>query len=84
MATHVAFLRAIGVFRAKRLSFQRHELSDLAYRIYGDAAGVSGRLRRTRSMGDRAVEDDGRFTRGYVRHGDQWKVVAFHASPSSP
>jgi ketosteroid isomerase-like protein len=73
---------AIGVFRAKRLSFQRYESSDLAFRIYGDAAVVTGRLHRTRSMNDRAVDDDWRFIKVYVRHGDQWKVVAFHASPA--
>jgi len=75
---------ALGVFRTKRLSFQHYESSDLGFRIYGDAALVTGRLRRTRSMNDRTVEDDWRFTKVYVRRGDQWKVVAFHASPAAP
>jgi len=68
---------AIGVF-------QHYESSDLGFRIYGDAAVVTGRLRRTRGMNDRTVEDDWRFTKVYVRRGDQWRVVAFHASPAAP
>ena len=75
---------AIGVFRTERLGFRHYESSDLGFRIYGDAAVVTGRLRRTRSMTDRTVEDDWRFTKVYVRRGDQWKVVAFHASPAAP
>ena len=74
---------AIGAFRSNRLSFQRYESSDLGFRIYGDAAVVTGRLGRTCSMDDRTVEDDWRFTKAYVRRGDQWKVVAFHASPAA-
>ena len=74
---------AIRVFRTKRLSFQRYESSDLGFRIYGDAAAVTGRLGRTCSMDDWTVEDDWRFTKVYFRRGDQWKVVAFHASPAA-
>src|SRR6266571_4589514 len=74
---------AIGVFRTGQLSFRRHESSDLRFRIYGDAAVVTGRLRRTRCMNDATIEDDWRFTKVYVRHGNLWKVVAFHASPAA-
>ena len=75
---------AIGAFRSNRLSFQRYESSDLGFRMHGDAAVVTGRLRRTRGINDQTVEDDWRFTKVYVRRGDQWKVVAFHASPAAP
>jgi Domain of unknown function (DUF4440) len=74
---------AIDVIRSKTLSFQRYESSDRRFRIYGDAAVVTGRLRRTRLTNDQTVEDDWLFMKVYVRRGDQWKVVGFHASPAA-
>ncbi len=66
-----------------RMKFLRYATSDLRIRVYGDAAVVSGRLRRTRSMNGKEISDDWRFTKVYVREGQQWKVVTFHASESA-
>ena len=74
---------AIGVVRSGRMRFERYETSDTRIRVYGDAAVVTGRLERTRSVNGRSVEDDWRFTKVYVRHAGTWQVVAFHASANT-
>ena len=71
---------ALAVVRVAKVRFPRYETSDIRVRVYGDAAVVTGRLRRTRQMGETAVEDDWQFTKVYVRQADRWRVVAFHAS----
>jgi uncharacterized protein (TIGR02246 family) len=73
----------LGVTRSGRLKFPRYESSDVSVRVYGDAAVVTGRLQRTRAMGDRVMEDDWRFTKVFVRQAGSWRVVAFHASPAA-
>ncbi|HKQ60271.1 MAG TPA: nuclear transport factor 2 family protein [Candidatus Polarisedimenticolaceae bacterium] len=73
----------IGIFRTGRMKFQRYETSDLRVKVYGEAAVVTGRLQRTRTMEDRAVNDDWRFTKVYVRADGRWQVVAWHASPAA-
>jgi len=52
-------------------------------RVYDNAAVVSGRLQRTRSINGQETSDDWRFTKTYVRQGGQWPVVAFHASEAT-
>jgi ketosteroid isomerase-like protein len=74
----------LGFARSGRSRFQRYETSDVSIRVYGDAAVVTGRVRRTRTFKDRPVEDDWRFTKVYVRQGGAWRVVAYHSSPSAP
>jgi hypothetical protein len=49
---------AIGVLRSGRMRFQHYQTSDIRIRVYGDAAVVTGRLQRTRSINGRDVEDD--------------------------
>ena len=75
---------SLGVFASGRMKFDRYETSDTAIRVYGDSAIVTGRLQRARRMGDRAIDDDWRFTKVYVRRGGRWQAVSFHASPSAP
>jgi uncharacterized protein (TIGR02246 family) len=79
----IAKADALGVMRSRRLKFPRYESSDIRIRVYGDAAVVTGRLQRTRTVGDRVLEDDWRFTKMYVRQAASWRVVAFHASPAA-
>ena len=74
---------SIGIWRTGRMKFDRYETSDLSIRPYGDAAVVTGRLKRTRTVSGRTVDDDWRFTKVYVRRGGVWQVVAFHASPAA-
>ncbi|HXV64634.1 MAG TPA: nuclear transport factor 2 family protein [Vicinamibacteria bacterium] len=73
---------AVGVARSNRIKFSKYETSEVAVQIFGNAAVVRGRMRRTRSRGDQLVEDDWRFTKVYVKREGSWKVVAFHASDS--
>jgi ketosteroid isomerase-like protein len=73
---------AVGMMRSGRMTFRRYETSDLNIRIYGDAAVVTGRLRRSRLINDRPVDDNWQFTKVYIRNSGQWRVVSFHASES--
>jgi hypothetical protein len=74
---------AFGFLRTGRMKFQRYETSGVLIRTYNkDTAVVTGRLQRTRTMGDRTLEDDWRFTKVYVRGAGDWRVVSFHASPA--
>jgi hypothetical protein len=71
---------AMDMVRSGRMRFERYETSNLAVRVYGDAAVVTGRLQRSRNMAGRVVDDNWLFTKVYVRLQGQWRVVAFHAS----
>ncbi len=73
----------VAFVRTGRMKFLRYETSDLHFRTYGSTAVVTGRLQRKRVLGDREVDDDWRFTKVYVRGGDGWRVVAFHASDAA-
>jgi ketosteroid isomerase-like protein len=73
---------SLSVVRDSTVRFDKYETSALDIRIYGDAAVVTGRLLRTRKMGERLANDDWRFTKVYVRRAGSWRVVAFHASPA--
>ncbi|HSF16138.1 MAG TPA: nuclear transport factor 2 family protein [Vicinamibacteria bacterium] len=73
---------AVGVARSNRIKFSKYETSEVAVEIFGNAAVVRGRMRRSRSRGDQSIEDEWRFTKVYVKREGTWKVVAFHASES--
>jgi ketosteroid isomerase-like protein len=72
--------QSLAVWKSGKFKLERYETSDVRIRLYGDAAVVTGRLQRTRRMGDRKTDDDWLFTKTYVRSKDGWQVVAFHAS----
>jgi hypothetical protein len=71
---------AMNIWQSGRMRFQRYETSDIEVRPYGDAAVVTGRVKRAREVNGSVVEDDWRFTKTYVRRGGRWQVVSFHAS----
>jgi ketosteroid isomerase-like protein len=73
---------ALAFARSGKMKFQRYETTDLQTRIYGDAAIVSGRLLRTRTINDKEVSDDWRFTKVYIRSSGKWRVVSWQASES--
>ena len=73
---------AVVVARSNRIKFLRYETSDVVAQIFGDAAVVRGRMRRSRSRGGQPVDDDWQFTKVYVKQEGNWTVVAFHASES--
>ena len=66
--------------RSGRMKFLSYKTSDVHFRVYDNAAAVTGRLQRMRSMNGQEMSDDWRFTKMYVRDGGQWRVVSFHAS----
>jgi ketosteroid isomerase-like protein len=71
---------SLGVMAAGRMKFDRYESSDTAIRIYDNAAIVTGRIQRTRTVDGRESKDDWLFTKVYVRRAGRWQVVSFHAS----
>jgi len=72
--------QSLAVWKSGKFRFDRYETSDVRIKVYGHAAVATGRLQRSRTIGDRKIEDDLLFTKVYVRAGDRWQVVAFHAS----
>jgi ketosteroid isomerase-like protein len=74
---------ALKFARSGRMKFLSYRTSDIRVRVYGDAAVVTGRLQRTRSMNGQEISDDWRFTKTYVREAGQWRVVSFHASEAA-
>jgi ketosteroid isomerase-like protein len=69
--------------RSGRMKFLRYATSEVRVRVYGDAAVVTGRLQRTRTLNGNEVSDDWRFTKTYVRQTGKWRVVSFHASEAA-
>ena len=74
---------ALKFARSGRMKFLSYRTSDIRVRIYDNAAVVSGRLQRTRSINGKEISDDWRFTKTYVRQAGHWRVVAFHASEAA-
>ena len=71
---------AVGMFRSGRMKFDKYDTSETTFRILGDTAIVTGRLKRTRVINGATTDDDWRFTKVYVRRADRWQVISFHAS----
>jgi hypothetical protein len=71
---------ALTFARSGRMRFENYETSDIAVRLYGETAVVTGRLHRTRRLDGRTQDEDWFFTKVYVRRAGRWQVVAFDAS----
>jgi len=69
--------------RSGRMKFLSYKTSDVHFRVYDNAAVVTGRLQRTRIINGQEMPDDWRFTKTYVREAGQWRVVSFHASEAA-
>jgi ketosteroid isomerase-like protein len=76
--------QSLAIWHTGRIKFQRYETSDTNFRIFGDAAVVTGRLLRERTFGDKNIHEDWRFTKVYVRRQGKWRVVSWQASESAP
>jgi ketosteroid isomerase-like protein len=74
---------ALKFARSGRMKFLSYRTSDVRVRVYDNAAVVTGRLQRTRSINGQKMSDDWRFTKVYVRDAKKWRVVAFHASEAA-
>lgn len=75
---------SLGMFTAGRMKFDRYESSETQVRVYDATAIVTGRIRRTRTVAGKSMDDDWRFTKVYLRRSDGWQVVSFHASNTAP
>ena len=58
---------ALKFARSGRMKFLSYKTSDVHVRVYVNAAVVTGRLRRTRSINGQEISDDWRFTNTHVR-----------------
>jgi len=74
---------SLTFLRSGRMKFQRYETTDVKVRVYEDSAVVTGRLFRTRTIGETEISDDWRFTKTYIRISGKWQVVAWQASESA-
>jgi ketosteroid isomerase-like protein len=74
---------ALKFARSGHMKFLNYATSDIRVRVYDNAAVVTGRLQRTRSMNGQEISDNWRFTKTYVREAGQWRVVSFHASEAA-
>ena len=70
----------LGFWKSGRAKITRYETSELHVQPLGDTAVVNGRLRRTRDFNGKVVDDDWRFTKTFVKKGNRWQVIAYHAS----
>jgi uncharacterized protein (TIGR02246 family) len=70
----------LRMWRSMKITFMRYETSDVQVRVVGDAAIVTGRLRRSRNFGGQVKEEDWLFTKTYTFVEGVWKVAAYHAS----
>ena len=75
---------SLGMFKVGGMKFDRYESSDTQFRVYGETAIVTGRIKRTRTIGGKTMADDWRFTKVYLRRAGNWLVVSFHASNVAP
>jgi len=75
--------QALKIVASGRVKFKQYETSGVKVNVFGDAAVVTGRLKRVRERGGKDIEDDWRFTKVYVRRAGTWQVVAWHASQSA-
>jgi hypothetical protein len=74
---------ALRFARSGHMKFLSYRTSDIRVRVYDNAAVVTGRLQRTRTINGQEISDDWRFTKTYMRQGQKWRVVAFHASEAA-
>src|SRR5438046_1351112 len=63
---------ALAFAKTGRMKFEKYETSDVNVRVYENAAVVTGRLQRERSMNGQTMSDDWRFTKVYVRQAGRW------------
>ena len=75
---------SLGMFTVGGMKFDRYESTDIQSRVYGETAIVTGRIKRTRTIGGKTMDDDWRFTKVYLRRAGHWQVVSFHASDVRP
>ena len=73
---------ALEMVRSNRMPFTKYETSEINVKGFSDAAVVTGRLLRERSMNGKTITDNWRFTKVYVRNEGRWRVTSWHGSPA--
>ena len=68
------------VFETRRHRIHRVEIDDVAARVFGDAAVVTGRTHGVGEVDGTAYDVVIRFTDTFVRREGRWQAVASHAS----
>lgn len=73
---------AIAFAKSDAVKFDSISVDNQTVRVYGDTAVVTGRAHvRGTGPGGRAIDTRLRYTRVWVKQGDQWKIVAFQLTP---
>ena len=75
---------ALAMVRSNRMPFTKYDTSELNVMRFADTALVTGRLHRERTMNNKNVIDEWRFSKFYLISDGQWRVVHWHASPAAP
>jgi ketosteroid isomerase-like protein len=70
-------VKALEICRAPRSGNETVAIEDLAVRVFGDAAVVTGRTSASDGAGSKVVL---RFTDVFIRGAGQWRVVASQAT----
>jgi hypothetical protein len=78
--TPMSKAEALRMWKAVPVKFTRYESTEIATRVEGNVAVVTGRLIRARSFGERSSEERWYFTKVYRMSKGSWRVIAFHAS----
>ena len=76
--------QSLAIWKTGRMRFNRYETSDLAFKVFGDSAVVTGALVRDRRFAGQDIHEDWRFTKVYVKQDGKWRVVAWHACEAPP
>jgi len=71
----------IESFKSGVLKYEAFKESDVAVKMYGDAAVVSSIASIKASIQNKPIDGDYRATSVYVRDGGTWREVAFELSP---
>jgi ketosteroid isomerase-like protein len=72
----------LKLWRSMKVSFTRYETTEMHVQVFGNTAVVTGRLERSRDFGGQVRSEDWLYTKTYALIDGQWKVVAYHASPT--
>jgi len=68
----------------RHVQVQKIDLQDVKFRLLGDTAVVTGRVRAKVKMGETPIVEDVRFTRVYQRRGERWRMVAGQGTRLAP
>jgi len=71
---------SLALYGSGRIRLESSEETDLAVRVYGDAAVVTGTWAISGSAGGEARSGRLRFTRVWVRDGREWRMASWQGT----